>query len=479
MKKVILLVAVLCVFRGVSAQPLTLGYLGGMGFSDYHGSYASGRWQSLGNAMSSLFLRYDLTQVLSVGTEIGYSRHEYMHKDYSSYNWYIYYQGYYDYKQYYDPMPNYYTTYYQMRETWSYDFLRIPLYLTLSTPTKLQLSVSAGMYLSFRTAQDYSAPPWYPYYYLRSSLIAYPTLGNANTPRHDHGMWYAASLSYPISSGFRVYVQGRLAVGQRSFLASKSGRTGSSEFAIGLAYTGLFKTPESESGIHEPDTTFARFSLSPRIGAGFSTVRKSEYQKAYSHKTSVTAGIQLEYNLDRNFSVLTGLEFNRKGYTFQDSSASTYRHAITTGPLNRVNTTVDLDYVVMPLLMKVRMGQVYKIFVEAGIYGAFNLNDRVTGTSETVYAYETSYQRHEITVFDNLESEVRDFETGWLLGAGLEIPAGSLGSVTLGVEYATGNKEILRKNVDRDSYLVDPDSGFRNGFLNIQFGILIPLIASK
>lgn len=477
MKKTLLIAALLCFLKGIDAQPLSLGYLGGMGFSDYHGSYASGRWQSQGNALSSLFLRYDLTKVLSLGTEIGYSRQEYIHKDYSSYNWYIYYRGPYDYMQYYDPMPNYYSSYYTMRETWSYDFLRIPLYLTLSTPTKLQLSVSVGMYVSFRTAQDYSSPPWYPYYYWKNSLMPYPALGNYKTPRHDNGMWYAASLSYPISPEFRMYAQGRLAVGQRSFIASKSGRTGSSEIAFGLAYTGLFTSSETESDGYGPDTAFARFQISPHIGAGISAVRKSEYQEAYSRKTSVTAGIQLEYNLDRNFSLVTGLEFNRKGYSFQDSSANTYRHATTTGQLSRVNTTVDLDYVVMPLMLRVHIGKVYRVFAEAGMYGAFNLNDRVTGSSEVVYSSESSYQKQEITVYDNLEGEVRDFETGWLLGAGLEIPAGSLGLVTLGVEYAAGHKTVLTKNDDRDRYLINPDSGFRNGFLNVQLGMVIPISA--
>ncbi len=477
MKKTLLIAALLCFIKSISAQPLSIGYLGGMGFSDYHGSYASGRWQSQGNALSSLFLRYDLTKVLSLGTEIGYSRQEYVHKDYSSYNWYIYYRGPYDYIQYYDPMPNYYSTYYKMKESWSYDFLRIPLYLTLSTPTKLQLSVSVGMYVSFRTAQDYYAPPWYPYYSWKSSLVAYPTLGNTRTPRHDNGMFYAASLSYPISSDFRIYAQGRLAVGHRNFLASKSGRTGSSEFALGLAYTGLFKSPEREPGTNFPDTAYARFQVSPRIGAGFSTVRKSEYEEAYAKQTSMTAGIQVEYNLDRNFSLVTGLEFNRKGYSFQDSSANTYRHAITTGQLSKVNTTVDLDYIVMPLLLKVHMGKVYRVFAEAGIYGAFNLNDRVTGSSEVVYSSESSYQKQEITVYDNLEGEVRDFETGWLVGAGIEIPAGSMGLVTLGVEYAAGHKSVLTKNDDRDRYLINPDSGFRNGFLNVQLGMVIPISA--
>jgi hypothetical protein len=173
------------------------------------------------------------------------------------------------------------------------------------------------------------------------------------------------------------------------------------------------------------------------------------------------------------------LGFARKGYSFSDSSANNYFYALYGSQLYKVDTKVDLDYAVIPLLLKLRMGSGIRGYMEAGIYGGFNLNDRVTGASEITYAYETSYQKQEITVYDNLEGEVHDFELGWVLGAGIEIPAGNLGAVMLGVEYTTGGKNILETNEDRDRYLNYPDNGIRNGFLNIQLGMVIPLTSQK
>jgi hypothetical protein len=477
MKKTGLLLLLVCSLTAGHSQPLSLGYLGGMGFSDYHGNYASGRWQSQGSALSAIFLRYNLTPVFSVGTEIGYSRQEYMLK-YSAYYFPYYY---YDYlSSYYDPRINYYSPYYsQSRETWSYDFLRIPLYITLSTPTKLQLSVSAGVYLSFRTSKDYSGTIGYPYYAYMSSLALYPALGDADAPRHDNGLWYSASLSYPLTPEFQVYAQTRMAVGQRTFIASKTGRTGMSEFAFGLAYTGFSRHEEAAGSSGRSDTSMVRFRIIPKLGMGVSWVRNSDHPESYNNKTSGTVGIQLEYQLDRNFSLVSGLGFARKGYSFSDSSANNYFYALYGSQLYKVDTKVDLDYAVIPLLLKLRMGSGIRGYMEAGIYGGFNLNDRVTGASEITYAYETSYQKQEITVYDNLEGEVHDFELGWVLGAGIEIPAGNLGAVMLGVEYTTGGKNILETNEDRDRYLNYPDNGIRNGFLNIQLGMVIPLTSQK
>jgi|GEM_PF-689326 len=463
-----------CCLQIARAQPFTAGYLGGTGFSDFHGYNSSGRWQSKTGTLTGIFFRYEVSPVFSVGAELNYTSQGYCHKTFGSYYSPVYYEPWSSSYTIYHP----YVYYTPIKERWDYEFLRVPFYITLSTPTRLQFSVSAGVFVSFITGHDYTGPAPLPYQYSLNSV--YPVYGESGTPKHDNGLWYAASLSYPVSEVLRIYAQGRYAVGHKSFVASGNGRTGVSEAAFGLAYTGVFKSTaysSARSGV--PDSSFARFFISPGVGVSVSWVRKSNRSGAYGPKAGGSAGVRIEYRLDRTVSVVSGLGFERKGYRMKDSTACFYRYAATGYPLYKAETRVDLDYAILPLLLKIRLGTSFRVYLEGGLYAGFNLNARVTGNAETESFYESGYSKQRIEVYDDIEGQIKNFEVGWMCGTGIEVPLWSGYYLNLGADYSTGEKNLFENTEPGPFSSTDSDDAIRNGSLNIQLGITLPIIGKK
>lgn len=450
------------------AQQFETGLLSGMGFTDFHGNTGSGKWQTMTGAVSGVFFRYSLSPVLSVSTELNYSVQQYYYKPYQYYQPYYYPEYYFNY------------SYYVNQERWDFGFWRIPIYLTLHTPTRLQFSVSAGVYLSFTHHQEHSSNYWYPYPWYKNSIYL-PTSGYENeSPRHDNGMLYAAALSYPLSSAFHAFIQGRYFIGHREFIEPQQGRTGVSEVVFGIGYNGLFKSKKNPAvpGAGN-DTMLSRFTVTPRFGMNWSGVKGSGWPEAYAVKPGVSVAVGLEFRLDRTFSLLSGVGFERKGYHMQDSSIYYFMHAEASWSSYQLDTRVDLDYATIPLQLKISMGSGTRIYLTAGAYWGIKLNARVTGTAEIENASEYGYSRNAITVYDDIERYIRNNDFGWLFGAGVEVPVFRGHKLELGVQYALGKTDILREEELSHDLLTESEDVLRNGSLVIHAGFAFPIPSMK
>jgi hypothetical protein len=450
------------------SQPFTAGYLSGIDFTDFHGNNNSGRWQSSAGSLNGIFFHYAITSFFSVGTELNYTTQEYYHKSYS-------YNSNYPYpwmSSYSDLDP--YIRDIQIKERWDYGFLRVPIYLTVNTPTRLQFSVSAGVFVSFITSHDYirhDLPPNYPLY---SGI--YSTYGDSYTPKHDNGLWYAASLSYPVNDVLRIYVSGRYAIGHKAFVASGTGRTGVSELAFGLAYTGLFKSEHDRSRhLAVPDSSFHRIYISPISGAGVTWIGKSTNPGSYRTKSGGLIGVWIEYCLNNSVSVVSGLNFERKGYYLKDSSSLFFRYALAEDELYKADTRVDLDYIILPLMVKIKTGSLIKVYLEGGLYAGFNLNARVTGSAELESYWTYGYSLKRINVYDDIEDKVKDFELGWICGAGIEIPVMHGSYLDLGINYAVSPKNLLENEVLEFGSVLESDKTLCNRSLTVQLGLTLPI----
>jgi opacity protein-like surface antigen len=451
--------------------------LSGMSFSDYHGNTYSGRWQTKTGVLSGLFFRYSFNPVLAVGTELNYSVQVYRHKPYTFISPSYYYGPYYAQAVLsYTWFPG--DLYYPDKEQWDFSFLRIPLYLTLSTPTRLQFSVSAGVFLSFILHHEYTGQVYYPYPWYSCSM--YPVYQNSHVPAHDNGLVYAASLSYPVSDVFRVYILGRYFIGHKPFIGANHGRTGASEMTFGFAYTGPFRSGKaSGTTLSKRDSAFARCLINPHAGLNISWFREDDPADRYGSRTGFSAAVWMEYRFDKSVSVVSGLGFDRRGYRMDDSSIYFYRHAAATWPLYKVDTRVDLDYAVIPLLLKIRIGSGIKAYFSGGPYLGIKLNARVTGTAEIEDFSEYGYARSDLEVYDDLENLFRNTDAGWMIGTGVEIPFSKGSFLDLGLHYTAGRKNILDKNKANDGSLIESDNLIRNGSVALQIGFAIPILTSK
>jgi hypothetical protein len=184
-------------------------------------------------------------------------------------------------------------------------------------------------------------------------------------------------------------------------------------------------------------------------------------------------GIRVEYRLDNNVSLVSGIDFERKGYHFNDSSAQFFRYA--EGFNEMVKTRVDLDYAQLPLLIKLRIGKAFKAFFEGGPLASFNLNDRVTGDADYVTHNGSDYSRYHVNVYDDIEGEIKNFQINWLLGSGIEFRVCKNKSFYAGVNYISA-REIFSSG-DNDPNL-QKDRRLKTGSVAVHAGIVIPVISN-
>jgi len=460
-----------CTLLSAKSQRFTAGLLSGTGYSDIHGNSSYGKWESKAGPLSGVFFLYALTPVMSIGTELNYASQDYYYKPYQNNN------NYYDCYPLWSSFHSSSLIYLPSRRRWEFGFYRIPLYLTLSTPTKLKLSVSAGFYLSFTGDHEYTVQTQLPYYYDRNYY--YPYVADDEPPRHDNGLMYGVALSYPLTDNFRVYAMGRYFTGHKTFIEGTA-RTGASELAFGLAYTGLFRSKkDAEPDVHKKDTLFSRLMISPRMGIGISGFRKSAYPDKYTTKSSLSPAIWLEYKLDATVSLLSGLSFERKGYHMSDSSAIYYRFARGSWPGYITDTRVDLDYAVIPMLLKIAVGNRTRVYVTGGTYLGLKLNARVTGTAIYESLSSTGYNRTRVDVYDDIEGVIKNTDWGWICGAGVELPLARGNKLELGLHYASGKGNILNDDTLYGNEFPESDDVIRNGTLNIFVALTLPIHKSN
>jgi len=463
------LFAFLCL--DAQSQRLQVGFHSGTGFSDYHGYSYSGKWESSAGALSGVFIRFAVTPVIGLGTELNFSRQSYRYKPYQEYTYYPN-EGVYplDYWPFFSS--SYVPFYYTAGGRWDFSFWRIPLYITLSTPTRLQFSFSAGVYVSFTKNHDFTPQTisYYPYYW--NSIIAPGYSADEDPPRHDNGLLYAASLSYPLSDEFRIYAMGRYFIGHKDFFNEK-GRTGNSELAFGIAYTGLFKSKTQENATRS-DSATSRLRIKPGIGFAMSHFRHSAYPDRYALRTSVTPAILVEWKLDNFFSLVSGVSFERKGYHMKDSSIYFYRYARDPGRTYQADTRVDLDYALIPLVLKVKIGAGERIYLLAGTYLGIKLNARVTGKAQYETSSTSGYTLTKVDVYDDIEGTIKNTDWGWILGAGTELPLSNGKKLEFSLQYAFGKQNILIRNEYSGYEYEASDDKIRNGSLIFLAGISFP-----
>jgi hypothetical protein len=464
--KYIVTLGLVCIGCLCHAQRFTIGLLSGTAFTDYHGGYTTGAWETKTGSLSGIYLAYSLTPVLSVGTEIDMASQSYQYKPYD-YNPVITYP-------YQQPCPSCYSFIIQANrwQRHDVDFFRLPLMVTLSTPTRLRFSFSAGLYIAYTLHHEYSGSGvTYPYY--MDSVYPYE---DPDVPKWDNGMVYTASLSYPVADHWRIYATGRYFIGHKSFFPYPGGRTGANELAFGVGYNGLFKSKRSVSPrIARADSSVTRVFLTPFVGISISHMSDLQYHNGLRKNENMTAGIRLEYRPGNSFSVIGGLIFKRMGYSMHDSSNLYYRHAKSAGSTNDVNTRTHIDYLVIPILAQVHGARPFGFYLEGGPYIGLLLNARVTGKAAYEYAYSGSFIHNDVTVDDDIEGNVRSSDFGWVIGGGLRFPLPGHCQLSLGLDYYIGTVKIFSSSADDQSVPSNEDKIMYNRSLNITAGLNIPI----
>ena len=457
----VLFILITFLTQSVYSQKLTLGFQNGTCYSDPHGNFTTGTWKSKAGPVSSLFINYSINRHLSFQTELNYTNQYYSN---STYNNIINYWG---------PYANVKIIASSPPTSAKFDmgFFRIPLFITLTAGTNLKIGISAGGYISILANHDGGLPY---YRIIDYSYAYYPTYYyDMNPPKIDYGLLYAASLSYPISGHFSANLSGRYFIGKKVYLDYQNIHLGSIECTFGLSYSVFSKKNTPMNSI--TDTAIHRLSLQALAGYSLSWNGGENNQKSYRSKSSVTAGISMSFMLDKSFSLRMDALIQRRGYLMKDSSSSFFRFAPANSTMYKTDNRIDLDYFVIPLLLKVKLGGPLSIYLNAGPYVGMLLNARVTGTAYNKIADQSNYSTYKTTVSDNIEGYLKPSDWGWIYGGGMKIPLFKKYALDVEIRYEKGSTNVFDASKLNDQPNSTADKTLYNESLSLMVGMIIPL----
>jgi len=387
----------------IHAQRLTTGILSGTNFSNLRDDNQTGEWKTKTGTVSGVYFNYAFNRILSVGAEFNYTSLYYQHLDYQS--------------PYYGPwmdplssQSNYILMPYYNTQNWNFNFYRFPVYLKLSTPTKLRFEVTAGVFYSLLQQPESTGNNTGSYY-----------------PKTDFGSIFSAGFAYPITRNVEAFIQGRYSTGSNEYISMNKGMIGSSELVIGIGYSGIFNKMKTRVAKYSKnDSTDSGFSMKYRSGLNLSAIVADKHAGSYSQKAGLTSGVALNYSLSKNFSIQTELLFENKGYQLKDSTNSHFMYIpnlYTNFSTSYTNATISNTYFTIPLLIQLKTSDRLAVYFNTGPYVSSLINAKTTGVQLTEYKNDSySYTKSQTAIHDNIEGTVTPVDWGWILGGGIQIP---------------------------------------------------------
>jgi hypothetical protein len=430
------------------SQKITAGVYSGVNFSDIHGQESSGRWYHKPGPVNGLFLEYSFNRYLGVQTGINYSAIYYESKTY--FNGYINYYPLNSYPYPY-PFPDFYFT-----RKMDFNFLRVPLMVSFSVPSAVRFDLKAGMFYSH--------------------LTGYSTYNGYTDPvpvKNDLGYIVSSAISYPITDKFNASFGVGYSKGLHPIYDDTNLKHASSEFTLGLSYTGFLKS--NNSGIkagEATDTLNRKLTLAFQGGLNLSWNTHQADKENYGAILGPSVGFILDYRLQSYASLQTGVSFERKGYSLRDSSALYFLSYHEGNSVFDVDSRVEIDYIVIPLLINFNFGK--SIFFSTGPWLGLQLNSRVTGTAYDEFSSGSGYVLRKTVIYDDMEKIIRDNDAGWIFNGGFSLPLKNNYSANISVRYSTGFVNVFDQEASGYNQHGAPDLSIRNGTLSLLIGLKIP-----
>lgn len=443
------------------SQGFSTGIYSGVNYSDIHGQYTGGKWDSKPGPASGINLGYSFTKTVGFQTGVNFSTVYYEHREMS-------YQSLYDFRYYplsssYYPGPSSSMIPYPSNNNMDFSFVRIPLLFTVTVPGAMQLDLRAGIFFSFLRDYNLGRDNYYYYYY-------YPEVKPASK---DFGYVFSSGLSYPLNDKFKASFNASYITGRKPFLENSSYKHGSSEFTLGIEYTGFIKNRQRDRPTVSADSLYRRVIVTLTGGLDYSWNGAEEPNGEYYGCFGPSLGFSLKFPLGRKSFFQTGFTFERKGYSISDSSAAFYR--LSTSPrMYDVDTKIQTDYAIIPALLTFFPGNRDLLFFSTGPWLGLKLNARTVGVAYSEEATGTSYQLRETQVYDDLEDSISNYDIGWLFGCGVRIPVADKYAVDLSLQYSHGFREMFSGSQSLE--VADgPELMIKNRTVSLVMGFRIPL----
>ena len=451
-KRICCMVCFVSGFSSISAQKLTTGLMTGPNFSNIRGNNSSGKWESKVSLSSAIWLNYAFTPVFSIGAEANYTSLSYQHKGYPAIQ-----QA---------DDPNDRPILVAGRENWSFDFLRFPLYMKFSTPTKLRFDFLVGAYYSLllqhsEKENDYS-----------ENLIIY------DYPKKEFGGLIGIGFSYPVTNKIELMVQGRYLFGSKEYIPYNKGKNGDFELMLGIGYSLFNKMTVNYPSFSDADDY--RFSLKYRAGFNASWIKTNDRQESYTYDFGISSGIAANYLLGENVAIQFEVLFENKGYQMADSSYTYYKY--TAPPAYSGNyyadTKTQISYLTIPLLLQFSTKEEpVTLFANTGFYYSGRLKAKTVGSATKVVKQvdgsQVSFNENTTDdLYDNIEGLIKPYDLGWIVGGGVQISLKNYWKIDIEGRYQQGWTNILKQQVYTAT---GENQSMKNRTISILLGLQIPI----
>lgn len=428
-KKWSLLLLALCFSSLCFSQGFTASVYSGINFSDIHGQPVGGKWVSKPGASEGFTIGYSFNKSIGIQSGIGFSVVSYEYR--TSYYQYPY--PYYDFSS--SSYRSMIAPYYYPANTFSdFTFMRVPLLLTISVPSTVQFNMRAGLVLSF--VQNYG-----------SNTPAYYSQNRDNINKKDFGYLFSSGISYPLNNKINLGINFVYLTGRKKFMENSNDKHGYSEITLGIDYNFLKKSKVGTITKSESDTSSKKVTITYSAGINYSwnphNVGTEKYLPFFGH----SLGFSVNFPLGRDVFFISGVSFERKGFTLKDSSTVFYRYFDIGNPRYWVDTKVITDYAVLPFLLSLPIGKSPRFFFNMGPWIGLRLNARTVGVAYSESRMAGSFRSTKTVIYDDIERLVNDKDIGWIFSGGVSLPMKGKYKVDISTQFSSGFKELFNNQI--------------------------------
>jgi len=195
----------------------------------------------------------------------------------------------------------------------------------------------------------------------------------------------------------------------------------------------------------------AQFSYGAKLGMGFPGFVNDTIA---SQRITLAVGATGSLKLSDGFQIMTELGFQRKGNKYtsefnplgQKSSDST-------------KVTTNLDYIAVPLYLRVNLGRTSKFYFQAGGYYGYLIHANFSGM-----------RSGELLKREPIRDNLFHSDFGIIAGGGIETPIRPGLGVVLDIKYQYGLKDI-----SKDPLIIGNSKPLKNKGLSLSMGIYVDI----
>jgi len=153
---------------------------------------------------------------------------------------------------------------------------------------------------------------------------------------------------------------------------------------------------------------------------------------------NISPGLNLEYLLNKNFSIKTGLVYERKGWSTCYASST-----IDATQIWLSEQVANFDYLTIPMLFSYSTNGVVRFYVSGGAYFGFLLSNNTIISSYGNYPENVPpEEKHDVS------EDTKTFDFGFSFGCGLFFPMGERYAFDFGVRDNLGMTDMFKPEND-------------------------------